>query len=118
MATTKTIQPTGTTITMPAMTDKPDASVFSTDVDRITDAVNALNSNIVNKQATTSSAITGGIWIDDFCNLPMPTQRTIYNIYNSNAGKSGMLLKRNDGKIRLSEDLQADTTIYISGVNS
>ena len=44
MATTKTIQPTGTTITMPAMTDKPNASVFSTDVDRITDAVNSLNS--------------------------------------------------------------------------
>ena len=48
MATTKTIQPTGTTITMPAMTDKPNASVFSTDVDRITDAVNALNSNVTN----------------------------------------------------------------------
>lgn len=45
MATTKTIQPTGTTITIPAMTDRPDASVYSTDIDRITDATNALNSN-------------------------------------------------------------------------
>lgn len=47
MATTKTIQPTGTTITIPAMTDRPDASVYSTDVERITDAVNAVNSNLV-----------------------------------------------------------------------
>lgn len=49
MATTKTIQPTGTTITIPAMSDRPDASVFSTDVERITDAANALNSNVETK---------------------------------------------------------------------
>lgn len=59
MATTKTIQPTGTTITIPAMTDKPDASVYSTDIDRITDAVNAENGKI----ATQSNTIT-------FTNLP------------------------------------------------
>lgn len=46
MATTKTIQPTGATITIPAFTDKPDARVFSTDVDNITEAANALNSNV------------------------------------------------------------------------
>lgn len=56
MATTKTIQPTGTTITMPAMTDKPDISVFSTDIGRITDAVNALDS-----KATVSAIRYDGI---------------------------------------------------------
>ena len=58
MATTKTIQPTGTTITMPAMTDKPDASVFSTDVERITDAVNALDSKINTKVTGTLKSVT------------------------------------------------------------
>ena len=46
MATTKTIQPTGQTITIPALPDAPDASVFSDGIGKITDAVNTLNSNI------------------------------------------------------------------------
>lgn len=43
MATTKTIQPTGETITIPAMADQPDMSVVATDLGNITDAVNAQN---------------------------------------------------------------------------
>lgn len=43
MATTKTIQPTGATITIPDFTEKPDIRVITTDVSNITDAANALS---------------------------------------------------------------------------
>lgn len=60
MATTKTIQPTGTTITIPAMTDRPDASVFAMDISRITDAVNAENSKFTNKFQTYNQTVNAG----------------------------------------------------------
>ena len=60
MATTKTIQPTGTTITIPAMTDRPDVSVFSTDVERITDAVNAENEALATKAVVKKGNIASG----------------------------------------------------------
>ena len=63
MATTKTIQPTGTTITVPAMTDAPNMSVVATDIDRITDAANQLNTikaNIAQSYGTNLSwTVTG-----------------------------------------------------------
>ena len=46
MATSKTLTPTNVTISIPAMTDSPDASVFSNCVDKEADAINSLNSNI------------------------------------------------------------------------
>ena len=48
MATNKTLAPTNVTIAIPAMADKPDASVFSNCVDKEADAINALNSNMDN----------------------------------------------------------------------
>lgn len=48
MATSKTLTPTNETIQIPAMTDAPDASVFSNCIDKEADAINALNSNIAN----------------------------------------------------------------------
>ena len=54
MATTKTIQPTGQTITIPALPDAPDASVFSDGIGKITDAVNSLNSKITIGTFTTT----------------------------------------------------------------
>jgi len=65
MATTKTIQPTGETITIPAMTDRPDASVFSTDVSRITDAVNSQNQSLEKLQ--TATTIPSNTNIKDYC---------------------------------------------------
>lgn len=47
MATSKTLAPTNVTIQIPAMTDAPDASVFSNCVDKEADAINALNSQIM-----------------------------------------------------------------------
>lgn len=46
MATNKTLAPTNETIAIPAMSDKPDASVFSNCIDKTADAINALNSKI------------------------------------------------------------------------
>jgi len=48
MATSKTLTPTNETISIPAMTDVPDASVFSNCVDKEADAINALNGKITN----------------------------------------------------------------------
>lgn len=48
MATSKTLAPTNVTISIPAMTDAPDASVFSNCVDKEADAINALNSQLGN----------------------------------------------------------------------
>ena len=53
MATNKTIQPTGETIVVPAMSDQPDASVFATDISKIVDAVNAENDHIATLEGNT-----------------------------------------------------------------
>jgi len=47
MATSKTLAPTNVTISIPAMTDQPDASVFSNCIDKEADAINTLNSHFV-----------------------------------------------------------------------
>ena len=44
MATSKTLTPTNVTIQIPAMSDAPNASVFSNCVDKLADAVNTLQS--------------------------------------------------------------------------
>lgn len=48
MATSKTLSPTNVTISIPAMGDQPDASVFSNCIDKEADAINTLNSQITN----------------------------------------------------------------------
>ena len=48
MATTKHLDPTNVDISIPAMTDQPNASVFSNCVDKEADAINALNTKIAN----------------------------------------------------------------------
>lgn len=52
MATSKTLAPTNVTISIPAMADAPDASVFSNCVDKEADAINALNSQLKLKRIT------------------------------------------------------------------
>lgn len=61
MATSKTLAPTNVTISIPAMTDQPDASVFSNCVDKEADAINALNSKlttVVDNSLTPGTGIT------------------------------------------------------------
>ena len=49
MATSKTLAPTNVTISIPAMTDAPNASVMSNCIDKEADAINTLNSQITTK---------------------------------------------------------------------
>lgn len=56
MATSKTLAPTNVTISIPAMADAPDASVFSNCVDKEADAINALNSQITPEGVTITPA--------------------------------------------------------------
>lgn len=52
MATSKTLTPTNVTISIPEMTDQPNASVFSNCVDKEADAINSLNNNTVPNRKT------------------------------------------------------------------
>lgn len=72
MATSKTLAPTNVTISIPAMTDAPDQSVNSNCIDKLGDAVNALNSQKANvsKYPNTNKILsvatdgsTVGFWI-------------------------------------------------------
>lgn len=58
MATSKTLAPTNVTISIPAMTDQPDASVFSNCVDKEADAINALNSQLGNTPTKIAQSVT------------------------------------------------------------
>ena len=60
MATSKTLSPTNVTISIPAMGDQPDASVFSNCIDKEADAINTLNSQLVNLPDVSYTSISGG----------------------------------------------------------
>lgn len=63
MATSKTLNPTNVSISIPALGDAPDASVFSNCIDKEADAINALNSQLVKTVKVTytpSSNIAAG----------------------------------------------------------
>ena len=60
MATSKTLSPTNETISIPAMSDQPDAAVFSNCIDKEADAINALNSQIGNLKFFATSVASNG----------------------------------------------------------
>ena len=80
--------------------------------------IDTLNSNIVNVNKTTSVDITINSWISDPFNLPIPTNRTIYNIFDSQSGNMGMIIKRRDGDIYSSMQITSGHSVFISGINS
>ena len=57
MATSKTLAPTNVTISIPAMTDSPNASVLSNCIDKEADAINALNSQMANTNANDCATV-------------------------------------------------------------
>ena len=59
MATSKTLAPTNVTISIPAMTDQPNASVLANCADKEADAINALNSQLTTKNGTVTAAQSG-----------------------------------------------------------
>ena len=61
MATSKTLNPTNVSISIPALGDAPDASVFSNCIDKEADAINALNSQLVFTY-TTPTKTTDSKW--------------------------------------------------------
>ena len=61
MATSKTLAPTNVTISIPAMTDQPNASVLANCADKEADAINALNSQkatLVQKTIEAGSSVS------------------------------------------------------------
>ena len=60
MATSKTLAPTNVTISIPAMTDQPNASVLANCADKEADAINALNSQIDSKIGVIDSVTIAG----------------------------------------------------------
>ena len=59
MATSKTLAPTNVTISIPEMTDAPNASVLANCADKEADAINALNSQISTPTEVTLTAGSG-----------------------------------------------------------
>lgn len=59
MATSKTLTPTNVTISIPAMTDQPNASVLANCADKEADAINALNSQIARTNVGVTLNATG-----------------------------------------------------------
>ena len=57
MATSKTLNPTNVSISIPALGDVPDASVFSNCIDKEADAINALNSQLSNTNANDCATV-------------------------------------------------------------
>lgn len=84
MATSKTLAPTNVTISIPAMADAPDASVFSNCVDKEADAINALNSQIGNIDWSTR-----GTQIPN--NSDINTYRTPGKYYSSNTAATSTM---------------------------
>lgn len=58
MATSKTIKPTNVSISIPAMTDVPDASVFSNCVDKLVDGVNTLQDDHFTAKGSAQSPVS------------------------------------------------------------
>ena len=74
-----------------------------------------VNSNITTYYKTSSGNITAGAWTEDVLDLPEAKSRYIVNIYNT-YGVFGQLMKRNDGMIYSSIDIDANRGVYLTGV--
>ena len=72
MATSKTLAPTNVTISIPAMTDAPNASVLSNCIDKEADAINTLNSQLASKITTGTMVVacSAGKTQISYANLP------------------------------------------------
>ena len=86
MATSKTLAPTNVTISIPAMTDAPNASVLANCADKEADAINALNSQIGNMAKALyvyyapSSGATANTAIDITDAVTIPSGATVRSV--------------------------------------
>ena len=102
MATSKTLTPTNVTISIPAMTDSPDASVFSNCVDKEADAINSLNSKISKIKTEDVYASSESNWdtaIENYSDsLPNDGMLHIGFVQRSGAGMCVCIVQKiNDG---------------------
>ena len=106
MATSKTLAPTNVTISIPAMTDAPNASVLSNCIDKEADAINTLNSQIgsgttwVSVPAGGSATVTmssKGFW-------------AFYRVY-----RPTIVFIRTNGTVELTVGETTDLTFSLSG---
>ena len=67
--TTKTLTPTNQTVTLPDMTERPNASVLVDGISKEADAINALNSKVTNPEDPLFGRNDGGV--SDANNLPV-----------------------------------------------
>ena len=81
MATSKTLAPTNVTISIPAMTDAPNASVLSNCIDKEADAINALNSQIKKIQSGQVTDITLAANAQTEVQVSLPTNYSGGNAY-------------------------------------
>ena len=72
MATSKTLNPTNVTISIPEMTDSPNASVFSNCVDKEADAINEIAANIGGIKYLYSASATNHV-----INVPSGSQHLV-----------------------------------------
>jgi hypothetical protein len=83
--TTKTLTPTNQTITLPDMTERPDASVLVTDIGRNTDAINAVHGKLGDftmKRLTTSGSSNNTLKIK----LPESATEYMFFVFGSGSG--------------------------------
>lgn len=85
MATSKTLAPTNVTISIPAMTDQPNASVLANCADKEADAINALNSQMggLHMVQLTKSMASGYFGITS-SEIPFGKKLIIQKVYTQN----------------------------------
>ena len=99
--TTKTLTPTNQTITLPDMTERPNASVLVDGISKEADAINALNSKISDfefgQTATDADNLTTGMRYLGSSSGHIPTSHAYYILTFENTGDNGaqMAIRRN-----------------------
>ena len=113
MATSKTLTPTNVTIQIPAFTDQPDQRVNSNCIDKEADAINALNSNIVQLGERFTDGRTAGTAVN--LNDLTTSGLFVYNSSSTNIPSSGhggtVLVMSNNYGSQVLQIAQANTVL-------
>ena len=118
MATNKTLTPTNVTIAIPAMADKPDASVLSNCVDKEADAINALNSNISDMVSSRNFTTTNAKVSHNFT---VPSASRHFVIISTGTISDlfiGFVLTGSNGAVSITEISKGSGVTITSGTNT
>lgn len=117
MATTKTIQPTGATITIPAFTDQPDIRPIATDLSNITDAANALSDHITSMAQSVTFARTAATTHD----ITVPSNSAHFLVIDTSAGSRFLyarVLSSAAGSLTIEEIAKGSDVTVSRGTNT